>query len=121
MRALFSPLDRRTDLDICWAKIERNMVHPAAAVLESALRARKLDRTLTTALPPLERTDSTSLIPTDVATIDACLHGGVPRGYLSELAGPRSSGRTTLLLQLVAAATARGEIAALIDTFDCLD
>lgn len=97
------------------------MAHPAAAVLESALRARKLDRTLTTALPPLERTDPSALIATDVASLDACLRGGLPRGHLSELAGPRSSGRTTLLLQLIAAATARGEVAACIDTFDRLD
>jgi hypothetical protein len=97
------------------------MAHPAAAVLESALRARKLDCTLTTALPPLERTDPTALVATDVEALDACLRGGFPRGQLSEVAGPRSSGRTTLLLQVMAAATARGEVAALIDTFDRLD
>ena len=48
--------------------------------------------------------------------LDACLRGGLPRGQLSELAGPRSSGRMTLLLQMMAAATRRGEIAALVDT-----
>ena len=53
-----------------------------------------------------------------MAALDACLRGGLPRGQLSEMAGPRSSGRTTLLLQLLAAATRRGEIAALVDTFD---
>ncbi len=50
---------------------------------------------------------------TDVAALDACLRGGLPRGQLSEMAGPRSSGRTTLLLQMMAAATQRGEIVAL--------
>ena len=34
-----------------------NMANIALAALETALRARKLDRTLTTALPPLERSD----------------------------------------------------------------
>ena len=97
------------------------MANHALAVLESALRARKLDRTLTTALPPLERMDPSALMPMDVAALDACLRGGLPRGQLSELAGPRSSGRMTLLLQMVAAATARGEIAALVDTLDRLD
>lgn len=96
-------------------------MHPALAIAETALRARKLDRTLTTALPPLDRIDPSRCIATDVAALDACLQGGLPRGQLSEIAGPRSSGRTTLLLQLVAAATRRGEIAALIDTFDALD
>jgi hypothetical protein len=97
------------------------MTNPAVAVLESALRARKLDRTLTGTLPTLERTDPSSLAPMDVASIDACLHGGLPRGQLSELSGPCSSGRTTLLLQFMAAATRRGEIAAYVDSFDRLD
>ena len=97
------------------------MANAALAVLESALRARKLDSTLTSALPSLERTDAAALAPTGIATLDACLRGGLPRGHLSEIAGPVSSGRTTLLLTLVAAATRRGEIAALIDTFDRLD
>lgn len=97
------------------------MTKIARATLESALAARKLDRTLTTALPSLERTDSTAVVAMDVAAIDRCLHGGLPRGHLSEIAGPSSSGRTTLVLRLAAAATARGEIVALIDTLDRLD
>ena len=97
------------------------MAHPAVAVAESALRARKLDRTLTSALPSLERTDAGACTGTNLAALDAALHGGLPRGHLSEVAGPRSSGRTTLLLQVIAAATSRGEIAALVDTFDRLD
>lgn len=97
------------------------MANHALAVVESALRARKLDRTLTTALAPLERLDPSALVPMDVPALDACLRGGLPRGHLSELAGPRSSGRMTLLLQMMAAATARGEIVALVDTLDRLD
>jgi len=97
------------------------MANPALAVLESALRAKKLDRTLTTALPPLPRTDAASLAPFDTTILDTCLRGGLPRGHLSEIAGPCSSGRTTLVLQAAAAATRRGEIAAIVDTFDRLD
>lgn len=97
------------------------MAHPAVALAESALRARKLDRTLTTALPAVDRTDPGACTATDLAALDAALHGGLPRGQLSEIAGPRSSGRTSLLLQMLAAVTARGEIAALVDTFDRLD
>jgi recombination protein RecA len=89
--------------------------------VEAALRDRKLDRTLTTALAPLDRIDPSALVQMDVAALDACLRGGLPRGQLSELAGPRSSGRMTLLLQMMAAATARGEIVALVDTLDRLD
>ena len=97
------------------------MANHALAALESALRVRKLDRTLTTALTPLERVDPSAQLPMDVAALDACLRGGLPRGQLSELSGPRSSGRMTLFLQMVSAATARGEIAAFVDTLDRLD
>ena len=101
----------------------------ALSVLESALRERKLDRTLTTALPPLERSDPAAVVPFDIAAMDAVLRGGLPRGQVSELAGPHSSGRTTLLLQLLrattrgseGAATRGGEITALVDTCDRLD
>ena len=97
------------------------MANAALATLESALRAKKLDRTLTTALPPLDRFDASALAPAGIEALDASLGGGLPRGQLSEIAGPRSSGRTTLLLHLVAAAARRGEIAAIVDTGDHLD
>ena len=97
------------------------MANQALAVLQSALRARQLDRTLTSELPSLERTDPAALVPSDVVALDACLRGGLPRGQLSELSGPQSSGRMTLLLQFMAAATRRGELVALIDTCDRLD
>ena len=97
------------------------MANHALAILESALRERKLDRTLTSALPPLERAAPGAFIPSGVEAIDAELHGGLPRGQVSEIAGAPSAGRTTLLLQLLAAATRAGEIAALVDTCDRLD
>lgn len=96
------------------------MANHGVAVLESALRARKLDRTLTT-LAPLDHGDAAARGATGIAALDERLHGGLPRGQLSEIAGRRSSGRTTLLLQAMATATARGEIAALVDTSDRLD
>ena len=97
------------------------MANSALAVLEIALRERKLDRTLTTALPPLERSDPAAFIPFDIAAMDAVLRGGLPRGQVSELVGPHSSGRTTLLLHLLGAATRGGEVTALVDTCDRLD
>src|SRR6267378_1998148 len=93
----------------------------ARADLESLLRARQLDRTLTTALPPLDLRDDAALAPCGLTALDARLGGGFPRGQLSEIAGPRSSGRTSLLLQMLAAATARGELVALVDALDMLD
>ena len=96
------------------------MANIALAALESALRDKKLDRTLTTALPPMEQA-ADACAPTGIAAVDACLRNGVPRGHLSELTGPRSAGCTTLLLQMLAVATQRGELVALVDTFDRLD
>ena len=55
-----------------------------------------------------------------IAAIDA-LTGGLPRGCLTEICGPASSGRTTLLLAALAAATARGEFCVVIDAGDALD
>ena len=92
--------------------LDENMAKQALAVLESALRVRKLDRTLTTALPPLQHADPASVSATSLAVLDACLQGGLPRGQLSEMAGARSSGVMTLMLQMMAASTRRGEIAA---------
>ena len=93
----------------------------ARADLESLLQARKLDRTLTTALAPLNPDDEYAVSPTGVTALDARLGGGFPRGQLSELVGPRSSGRTSVLLQTMAAATGRGELVAIVDTLDMLD
>lgn len=91
------------------------------AALESLLRARKLDVTLAAvgasagALPP-ER-----VAPTGVAALDAALGGGLRRGHLSEIAGAASTGRTRLMAQMLAAATARGEAVALVDATDTFD
>jgi hypothetical protein len=91
------------------------------AALEHLLRARRLDRTLTTTLVAPDPRDDGAIAATDVTSLDAHLGGGFPRGQLSELVGPRSSGRSSLLLQLIAAATRRGELVALVDALDMLD
>lgn len=59
-------------------------------------------------------------IPTGIASVDE-LTGGVPRGALTEIFGPASSGRTTLLLALLAQMTAREEVCALVDASDAFD
>lgn len=46
---------------------------------------------------------------------------GFPRGCLTEIFGPPSSGRTSLLLSLMAQAAARGEFCALVDAGDVFD
>jgi len=59
-------------------------------------------------------------IPTAIASVDE-LTGGAPRGGLTEICGPASSGRTSLLLALLAQATAREEVCALVDASDAFD
>ena len=49
------------------------------------------------------------------------LTGGLPRGCLTEVCGPESSGRTTVMLAAIAAVTRREEICALIDASDAFD
>lgn len=61
------------------------------------------------------------LLPTALPAVDPLLAGGVARGCLTELRGALSSGRFGLVLALLAATTARGEAAALIDLGDQLD
>ena len=89
--------------------------------LESLLRAHQLDRTLTSALPLPDPHDDHAVAPTGITALDARLGGGFPRGHLSELVGARSSARASLLLQTLAAATGRGELAAIVDVLDMFD
>jgi RecA/RadA recombinase len=88
------------------------------AALESLLRARKLDVTLTSCDGPLP---PDRLAPTGDAGLDAALGGGLKRGHLSEIVGAPSSGRSTLVARLLAAATARGEATAIVDASDTWD
>ena len=92
----------------------------ARAQIESLLRARKLDVTLTSAAG-WRAVDEERLAPTGTPNLDAALAGGLRRGHLSEVIGPRSSGRSSLFVTMAAAAAARGEVVALIDTHDRFD
>ena len=94
---------------------------PARTALESLLRARHLDRTLTTAIGPADPCDEYAVAATGVDTLDGRLDGGLPRGQLSEIIGQRTSGRMSLILRMLASATARGELVAVVDALDMLD
>jgi hypothetical protein len=60
------------------------------------------------------------MVPTGVAALDA-LTGGLPRGALSEITGPASSGRTGVMLAALAETTRRQEVCALLDASDSFD
>lgn len=62
------------------------------------------------------------VIPSGILSIDLALGvGGFPRGRVSEIYGPESSGKTTLALHVIAEAQKRGGNAAFIDAEHALD
>ena len=59
---------------------------------------------------------------TGLPSLDRQIGGGCPRGRITEITGPASSGRTTLLHSLLASAGAsRGEFLALVDATNSFD
>ncbi len=85
---------------------------------QRAAPAEKLARVLNSDLPGLVHRGWVAepvrflALPAAVATL---LGGGIPRGRVCEVAGPRSSGRTSFLHAVLAAVTAAGEVAAWVD------
>jgi hypothetical protein len=68
----------------------------------------------------LEIRPAPEVVPSGIPALDA-LTGGLPRGCLTEICGPASSGRTSVLLAALAAAAHRGEFCAVVDANDALD
>ncbi len=65
---------------------------------------------------------ATEVIPTGSLSLDIALGvGGVPRGRITEIYGPESSGKTTLCQHIVAEAQKMGGTAAFIDMEHALD
>jgi recombination protein RecA len=61
-------------------------------------------------------------IPTGAINLDAAIGiGGIPRGRVTEIFGPESSGKTTVCLHVVANAQKAGGVAAFIDAEHALD
>lgn len=84
----------------------------------------ELARGLTSAAELLERARTApagKTLPTAVPALEGLLPGGLPRGEIVEITGPHSSGRFSLALSLLAAATSVGEAAALVDLGDHFD
>ena len=62
------------------------------------------------------------VIPTGALSLDLALGvGGIPRGRVVEIYGPESSGKTTLMLHIIANAQKAGGVAAFIDAEHALD
>ena len=82
-----------------------------------SLAALRSQLALVVAPPPV----AADLLPTGVAGLDAALGGGLPRGRLTEIAGPLGSGTATLARRLVTGLVARGLGVAYVDAARTLD
>ena len=61
------------------------------------------------------------VISTGIPQIDLFTSGGLPRGAITEVFGPASSGRTSFMLSALAHATRYDEVCALVDTNNVFD
>jgi hypothetical protein len=86
--------------------------------LESLLESRKFGGSLTRSGTEPGRRPG---VRTGLAGLDAALGGGWRLGEISEVVGARSTGRTSVLIATIAAATARGDLVGLVDAWDRFD
>src|SRR5205809_7618825 len=105
----------------------------AEAVKASAARHRELDAAISTItkaygegsimrLGDARAQTKIAVIPTGALAVDLALGvGGIPRGRVIEIFGPESSGKTTLMLHVIANAQKNGGLAAFIDAEHALD
>ncbi len=69
-----------------------------------------------------DRMVNVDVIPTGALTLDLALGvGGIPKGRITEIYGPESSGKTTLMLSVVSEIQKQGGVAAFIDAEHALD
>jgi recombination protein RecA len=104
------------------AALSRPFLFPAPAegpLLQRLEALRKLPARVTPA-SCLEVRPAPEMVSSGIRELDA-LTGGFPRGCLTEICGPASSGRTSILLAALAGTTQRGEVCALVDGSDVLD
>ena len=80
-----------------------------------------VERHIPGALTVYER-QTLEVFPTGIAALDQQL-GGIPKGALTQICAPAgtNSGRTTLLLSLLAQVTQKEEFCAVVDATDCFD
>jgi len=104
------------------AKFQPAEESPIARLLQSTIKNQqsKIPPARVTLASQLQIRPAPEMVSSGIAAIDG-LTGGLPRGCLTEVCGPASSGRTALLLAALAAATHRGEFCAVVDASDALD
>jgi len=98
---------------------QRDAVRNLRAALDPAI-ARKV-MSATELIHALSKTRREDFLPTTIDAIDTILGGGLRRGKVVELVARRATGRFSIVLSTLAAATSIGEAAALIDVNDHFD
>jgi recombination protein RecA len=97
--------DRKKALSLAIAQIEKN--HGKGSIMRMGAESGRV---------------RVEAISTGAINLDAAIGvGGVPRGRITEIYGPESSGKTTLCLHVVANAQRNGGVAAFIDAEHALD
>ncbi len=104
----------------CVKRISRGVEEPALSLPKGSLPYNDPRLANITPASHLEIRPAPEMATSGIPALDA-LTGGLPRGCLTEIYGPASSGRTSVMLAALAAATCRGEYCALIDASDTLD
>ena len=92
---------------------------PAASTLRLQIE-HALESRFRSALTPAPRTVC-EVAPTGIDEADELLEGGLPVGAISEITGPASSGRTSLVLAFLARRTAEERVCAWVDASDAFD
>lgn len=104
------------------AAMSRPFIFPARSSAALLTKLEALTR-LASAITPASRLQvrpAPEMVSSGIRELDA-LTGGFPRGCLTEIFGPASSGRTSVLFAALACATRRGEVCALVDASDAMN
>jgi hypothetical protein len=92
---------------------------PSATVLRMQIE-HALENRFPAALTPQQRTIR-EVAPTGISEVDDLLDGGLPMKAISEITGPVSSGRTSMMLSFLAGRTQEGQVCAWVDADDAFD
>jgi recombination protein RecA len=90
--------------------------------MASSLRSDELFALLESRFPgkQLVERPPVPVLPTGISALDEAVEG-IPRGALTEIHGPASSGKTSVLHSILAHSTGSGEVCALVDAGDAFD
>lgn len=92
--------------------------------MKAALSKTEIESAINSRFAPafkVQEKRAAEVISTGIPQIDSFTCGGLPRGAISEIFGPASSGRTSFMLSTLAYATQHDEVCAVVDTNNTFD